>query len=97
MERVKAENCIFVGCWYGTKPDMNLFLSVLVQDLLKLDRGLPVNVNGETITLRSRLVGNVFDLPARAAVYCMHGHNGSHGCSWCNSKGQRINKRYCYQ
>ncbi len=46
---------------------MNLFLSSFVTDMLKLDRIMAVFVNGENITLRSRIVGNVFDLPARAA------------------------------
>jgi hypothetical protein len=95
-ERTKVENCLFIGCCYGSKPEMNLFLSDFVKDMLILEEGVMMRINNEEITLRARIVGNVFDLPVRSAVYCMRGYNGAYGCSWSNNKGKSINRRYCY-
>jgi hypothetical protein len=95
-ERYKVENVIFIGLWYGSKPDMNLFLSIFVADLIRLDDGIPVCINNEDVLLRARLLGTVLDLPARKSLYCMTGHNGKCGCSWCLNQGKSINKRYCF-
>lgn len=95
-ERYKLDNVILCGPWYGSKPDMNLFLSFLVADLIELNTGLNLKLHDEDVLLRARLLGTIVDLPARASVYCMTNHKGKCGCSWCLNEGKSINRRYCF-
>jgi hypothetical protein len=75
---------------------MNLFLSFMVADLMKLNKGIQVEFHNENILLRARLFGTILDLAARASLYCMNGHKGKCGCSWCLNAGKCINRRYCF-
>jgi hypothetical protein len=85
---------IFCELWYGSKPDMDLFLSYLVADLLKLEEGIPICINNEEVLFRARVLVIVMDIPARATSSYMNGHTGKCSCSWCLNKGKRIKNRY---
>jgi hypothetical protein len=95
-ERYKVENALLVGLWYGNKPDMNIFMSSLVSDLLLMEKGIPIQLNGDNILIRGRIIGEVMDLPARADYYRTNGHNGKCSCLFCNTKGKCIDRRMCF-
>jgi hypothetical protein len=75
---------------------MNLFLSFMVADLMKLNKGIQVEFHNENILLRARLFDTIVDLPVRDSLYCMNGYKGKCGCSWCLNAGKCINRRYCF-
>ena len=77
--RTNYENVILCGIWVGpTKPVMKLLLDPVMQHIQQLSTlGLDIIMqSGETITIRTRLVMGVFDLPAKAAVLCAKQFNG---------------------
>jgi hypothetical protein len=62
---------------------------------MKLNKGILVELHNQKIMLRTRLHGTILDLTSRASLYCMNGHKGKYGCSWCLNAGKCINRRNC--
>ena len=85
--RMKAENVILAGLWYGpSKPPMTLLLEPVLKSLQGLSAsGVVVRTPTSLRTIRAMLVMGVFGLPAKAAVLC-----GKHGCSVCIHPGERL-------
>ena len=90
--RMKAENVILAGLWYGpSKPPMTLLLEPVLKSLQYLSTsGVVVRTPTGLRTIRAMLVMGVFDLPAKAAVLCAKQFNGEHGCSVCVHPGERL-------
>ena len=91
--RTNSENIILCGIWVGlTKPVMKLLLDPFMQRIQQLSTlGIDIIMqSGETITIRAKLVMEVFDLPAKAAVICAKQFNGEFGCSVCLHPGKRL-------
>ena len=66
--RGNAENVILCALWVGpSKPPMSLLLTPVVESIQDLD------VSG--LTIKTKLVFAVFDLPAKAAVLCAKQYN----------------------
>ncbi|KAK3925967.1 Halomucin [Frankliniella fusca] len=91
-DRVKKENIVLSGLWFGnTKPNPNLFLSPLVQEMSNfenegVDFRLPYN---GSVRVRGKIIGAVADLPAKALFMRIVQFNGIHSCSNCMSSGAR--------
>ena len=86
--RNKQENTILVGLIPGPhepRHDLNTFLEPLVEDLLKLWRGVELNVSGMSCKkqIRCALLCVACDLPAGRKVCGFLGHNAHLGCSRC--------------
>lgn len=90
--RMKAENILLAGLWYGpTKPPVKLLLEPLMESLQSVSfSGLSVKTPEGMKIVRTRLVMGIFDLPAKAAVLCAKQYNGEHGCAVCTHPGERL-------
>ena len=90
--RMKAENVLLAGLWYGsTKPPMRQLLEPVLENLKQLSApGVVFRTPSGLRTIRAKLVMAVFDLPAKAAVLCAKQYNGEHGCAVCIHPGERL-------
>jgi hypothetical protein len=84
--RFRRENMILVGIIPGPhEPSLhiNSFLEPLVQDLLKLWKGIEMPTTEGTQVLRAALLCNSSDIPATRKVGGFVGHAALKGCSRC--------------
>ena len=90
--RMKAENVILAGLWYGpTKTPMKLLLEPAMESLDMLSSsGVRVDTPDGPTTVHGKVMMGVFDLPAKAAVLCMKQFNGEYGCAVCTHPGARL-------
>ena len=90
--RMKAENILLVGLWYGpTKKNMKLFLESIMTSLHPLlGDSVSIRTPEGDRPMRVKVVMGVLDLPAKAAVLCMKQFNGEHGCAVCLHPGTRL-------
>ena len=87
--RFKQENVILVGLIPGPsepKHDINCFLLPLVHELLKLWKGIEMNILGTAVVVRCALLCIACDIPASRKVCGFLGHSSSLGCSKCYKK-----------
>ena len=88
-ERYKIENIIIVGCIPGPREpcNMNSYLQPLVDDLLKLWKGITVRLpSSNEVVIRGALLGVSCDLPATRKICGFSGHSATMGCSKCLKK-----------
>ena len=90
--RMKAENVLLAGLWYGSaKPPMKLLLEPVLASIKQLSiSGLTIMTANGLKRIRAKVVMGIFDLPAKAAVLCAKQYNGQHGCSVCVHPGERL-------
>ncbi len=90
--RMKAENVLLCGLWYGpTKPPISGLLDPVLNNIQRLTTvGMSMMTPAGLRTVRAKLVMGIFDLPAKAAVLCARQFNGLHGCAVCIHPGQRL-------
>ena len=85
--RYKRENIILVGVIPGpSEPSLNIntYLEPLVDELLKLWRGVQIEMpNSNNLLVRGALVAVSCDLPAGRKVCGFLSHSASLGCSRC--------------
>ncbi|XP_077991120.1 uncharacterized protein LOC144445447 [Glandiceps talaboti] len=92
-ERIKKENLIFGGLWFGPlKPEMLTFLKPFYKTLSKLEHeGIDVQTNtGETLRSKVILICGTCDLPARSMMCNSVQFNGFYGCLKCMQPGQTV-------
>ena len=85
-ERYKIENIIIVGCIPGPREpcNMNSYLQPLVDDLLKLWKGITVRLpSSDEVVIRGALLGVSCDLPATRKICGFSGHSATMRCSKC--------------
>ncbi|KAE8741326.1 hypothetical protein FOCC_FOCC013147 [Frankliniella occidentalis] len=88
--RLKKENMLLGGLWFGTgKFDPNLFLKPIYDELIKLRAGFDVSVSSCTdlIKLHVGLLCGTCDIPAKASFLYHTAHNGLYGCLKCLTRG----------
>ena len=68
---------------------INTFLKPLVDDLLNLWNGIPLNNCEGTPTMRAALLAVTADLPALRKITQFLGHKADLGCSRCKFQAQR--------
>ena len=88
-QRMKKENMLFSGLWFGNKkPLMLSFLGPTALSLQKLEAGVEMNAPERgNFKLRAVLIGCICDLPARAILTNHVQYNGSFSCPKCLQKG----------
>ncbi|XP_039302129.1 uncharacterized protein LOC120357009 [Solenopsis invicta] len=91
--RERRKNMMLCGLWYNKeKPDMNLFLSLIVEELTYMHEvGITRNVEGEEeIRIRVHTIASPVDSVARPLLQNIKQYNGSFGCSFCLHKGIHV-------
>ena len=76
------------------KPEFDVFLEPIVNELLHLENGKSFSIQNEQHILRSYLLFAIFDKPARACVNNTTLSTGKYGCLKCMQKGTRLNNLY---
>lgn len=93
--RMNSENVLMAGLWYGKKPAMNLLLTPIIESLNRFSTlGISITTPEGLVTIRTKLVMGVFDLPAKSAVLCAKQFNGKHGCSVCLHPGTLVSRNH---
>ena len=86
--RLKAENVLLTGLWYGpSKPPMKLLLYPILASLRELSVSGVVLRTPTGLQHISKADDVCFYLPAKAAVLCAKQYNGEHGCALCVNPG----------
>lgn len=90
--RMKKENVILAGLWFGIKkPQPNLFLSTFTDSLKKLYKGVHFLTHLKTkIKVRAILICGTCDLQAKCLFLNMKSCAGYFGCLKCKIRGLRI-------
>ncbi len=90
--RFKKQYVLLGGLWFGNcKPDPNLFLKPLYDELKLLQEGFLFNVLGyvEPILYKVGLLAGTLDAPAKALFMGLKNFNGLFGCPKCLSRGEK--------
>lgn len=97
-ERIKCENIIFAGVWYGHKKlDCNLLFHLLVKNFIKAEHGvMALDLNNEAYVLKARIINSCLDNPSLASIFKMKQAGGESSCYWCNHQCCTIESRRCY-
>ncbi|KAL7299460.1 hypothetical protein TKK_0007701 [Trichogramma kaykai] len=98
-QRIKKENLILAGLWFGTdKPNPNLFMSSLVHELDELFQGIQIEIGNpaQQIQVRGLIISGTCDLPAVALFRNMKQYNSTYGCTNCLIETQRYENVQTY-
>lgn len=98
-ERLKVENMIFCGVWFGKEqPDTNLLFGLLVKDVLKGERDgfKAVDWRMNNIHVFARLLNSSADIPAQHDIMKVVHHGGTCSCMFCKHSGVKIGHRFSY-
>lgn len=96
--RMNFRYLLLAGVWLGpVKPMMDTILRPVLESIHKLyTEGLEITTpNGRKI-LKAKLLGCVFDLPAKAMSLNCKQWNGHYGCSYCLDEGTQVSHRRLY-
>lgn len=100
MERIKTENTIIAGLWFGyEKPDANKFMAAFYDELNVLYEGLHFNVPGFDLPIfvRGFIMCGTLDLPAKAQFLNMSPHMARYGCQKCEIASEKVNYVQSYR
>ncbi|XP_013380319.1 uncharacterized protein LOC106151541 [Lingula anatina] len=90
-DRLKPENLLFAGLWYGkSKPSMSVYLEPFYESLKKLrEEGISVNCEhcAKSFVVKGILLCGTCDLPAKCLMMNMAQFNGRFGCPKCKQEG----------
>lgn len=91
-ERYLPKNIIVAGLYYGLSHRINLheMLKPICEEFSAMKNGFPFEYEGAQLSLLPVITHCVVDLPARAKIQCMVGHNAPWSCSFCLSEGTRV-------
>lgn len=94
-KRIRRENMIFAGLWFGTnKPQMLTFFSPFYEGLSKLEtEGVNITIPGETacsFNSKAIVICGTCDLPAKCMVCNTVQYNGFYGCCKCKTPGRTV-------
>lgn len=91
--RYKPENIILVALFYGQKPNMERYLSPLIEQTEKLlAEGIPVVLNNILHTFRPVIAVCSVDLPAKHSLLKINSFNGYNSCTICEHPGRNVRK-----
>ncbi|XP_043470408.1 uncharacterized protein LOC122503784 isoform X2 [Leptopilina heterotoma] len=91
--RLRKNNMLLCGLWFGTKPQMNLFLRPFVDELIELhDNGFKSTtfVCKDPVVIKVHTLLSPVDSSARSKILNYMQYNGEFGCPYCLKKGERI-------
>lgn len=88
-KRLKAENIILNGIWFGTDPVFEIYLKPLVEELKTLDENKILAQKPEVgnVAVTVRLLFTSADAPARCKLLKLKQYNGEFGCTYCIHPG----------
>lgn len=83
--RDSVKNKLIAGIWYGfTKPTSDKLYDKLVNELKVLKKkGIKIKVDSNEKIFFIHTYGIICDMPAKAVVTNMIGHNGYFSCPYC--------------
>lgn len=89
--RIKKENFVLAGLWFGkSKPQPNLFFSVLRNTLRKLYKGVYfITKLKQKIKVRALIRCGTLDMQAKGLFLNLKLYSGSYGSQKCKTKGER--------
>lgn len=90
--RFKNEFIVMGGLWFGHgKPDPNLFLKPLLDEIKVLMKGCLFEVFGfvEPILFKAGILGGTCDSPAKSTFLRLKNFNGLYGCPKCLTRGEK--------
>ncbi|KAK3918903.1 Putative glutathione-dependent formaldehyde-activating enzyme [Frankliniella fusca] len=89
-ERYKKGNILVPAIWCGpVKPHVYILLKPVYPDLLKVKKGIPINVFKKVENIvRGIIIVGTADLRARALMLNLVAHNGECGCQKCFQPGE---------
>ncbi|KAE8736753.1 hypothetical protein FOCC_FOCC017792, partial [Frankliniella occidentalis] len=93
--RFRKQYALLGGLWFGVgKPDPNLFLKPLFEELCLLKQGVLFHVLGfaEALLYKIGLLAGTLDAPAKSLFLGMIGFNGLFGCPKCLSRGEKSDR-----
>ena len=94
LDRIKQENMLFAGLWFGkSKPAMASFLKPFHDSLSELHKQgtqLECTHCQGSIIVKGLLLCGTCDLPAKCLMMNMAQFNGEHGCIKCKQEGTVI-------
>lgn len=73
-----------------SKPNFNVFLQPIVQELKLLEYGFEVEFKNVKRDSKFFLINAVFDKPARAAILNINNPTGFYGCLKCEQPGETL-------
>ena len=96
-KRIRRENMIFAGLWFGTnKSQMLTFFLPFYEGLSKLEtEGVNVTIPGETVCSFNSKVIVIYgrcDLPAKCMVCNTVQYNGFYGYCKCKNPGRTVKR-----
>ena len=89
--RCNKEYMILAGIAFGSeKPDPNLFLEPLYNEMQKLQSGLDVTLyDGSSLNIKCCVLCGTCDAPAKSLFFHLKGHNGFYSCPKCLALGEK--------
>lgn len=91
--RMRSDNIILVGIYFGKKPNMKRLLHPFVEEMEQLfEQGISILINGSLYAFRPIICMCAVDLlvPAKHALLNFIYYNGYHGCAICEHPGVQI-------
>lgn len=88
--RLKKENMLLGGLWFGTgKFDPNLFSKPIYDELCKLKAGFDFKIpfRSDLVKFHVGLLCGTCDTPAKSTFFCHTAFNGLYGCLKCLTRG----------
>jgi hypothetical protein len=90
--RFSRQNLLLVAIWQGKgKPPFKSYFKSVGSQLNSLYKeGIHLQIDGENIKVRLKIICGVFDLPAKAEVLNMMYFNGQFACITCEEPGVTV-------
>ncbi|KAG4068037.1 hypothetical protein HA402_003943 [Bradysia odoriphaga] len=93
VKRLKTDNIILSGIWFGKDPIFELYFKPLTKELNDLEENkiaILLNNVPNFVTVRVLLISA--DLPAKSKLMKMKQFNGKFGCTYCHHPGFRVDE-----
>ena len=88
-----------IGCWSGSAPDFNVFLSPFLKEIKDLyEKGVTLKTpKGKSIVVKAIIAPFTCDLSAKSKIFGTIGFGGFFGCLQCKNHGEKLTaKRFYY-
>lgn len=95
IKNIPNSNPFIIGIYLGTSKPKNAdcFLNDFIEEMLSIDEdGLAV----DDFVLKVKLCAIICDMPAKAFVKYIKGHNAYYSCTMCIQSGEFMNGRMCF-
>lgn len=95
--RFQTENIIVCGFWFGSTPNMDMFLKPFINEINKINRiGVDIKIMSTIQKFDIFPMLCSLDTIAKDVVQCKKQFNGYCGCSYCLHPGTKVLKQIRY-